>query len=371
MCHPARTVGRVLDPISGPLSMTSRTLAELAQLCGAVVDGDPALTVEGPAALADAGPREISFLANPRYVPQLATTKAGAVVVARDCASSRADLVLLRCDDPNRAFTAVIEAFAPRDPAPAPGVHPSAVVAPDAHVDPSASVGPNCTIASGARVGARSLLVAGVSIGREAQVGEDCVLHPAVVLYARVRVGDRVLMHAGTVLGADGFGFEPTRTGWTKIPQCGTVIIEDDVEIGANVTIDRARFGATRIGRGVKIDNLVQVGHNVVIGDGALVIAQVGIGGSTRIGKRVILAGQTGVTGHTTIGDGARIGARSGVESDVPAGADYFGSPARPRVEALRAWSLATRLPEMRERIKDLERRLGLLDGRATEKETR
>jgi UDP-3-O-[3-hydroxymyristoyl] glucosamine N-acyltransferase len=350
--------------------MTSRTLAELAHLCGAVVDGDPALTIDGPAALADAGPREISFLANPRYSPQLATTKAGAVVVARDCASPRADIVLLRCDDPNRAFTAVIEAFAPRDPAPAPGVHPSAVVGPGARIDPSASIGPNCSIAGGASVGARSQLVAGVSLGRDAVVGEDCVLHPAVVLYPRVRVGSRVLIHAGAVLGSDGFGFEPTRTGWVKIPQCGTVVVEDDAEIGANVTIDRARFGVTRIGRGVKIDNLVQVGHNVVVEDGALLIAQVGIAGSTRVGKRAILAGQVGVAGHATIGDGARVGAQSGVAGDVPAGADYFGTPARPRADELRIWSLTGKLPGMIKRIRDLERRLQLLDGRAAEKET-
>jgi len=350
--------------------MTSRTLAELAQLCGAVVDGDAARTIDGPAALADAGPREISFLANPRYTPQLATTRAGAVVVARNCASQRADLVLLRCDDPNRAFTAVVEAFAPRDPAPAPGVHPSAFVETGARVDPTASIGPNCTIASGASVGARSQLVAGVSIGRDAVVGEDCVLHPAVVLYARVRVGSRVLIHAGTVLGSDGFGFEPTRTGWVKIPQCGTVLVEDDVEIGANVTVDRARFGVTRIGRGVKIDNLVQVGHNVDVGDGALLIAQVGIAGSTRVGKRAILAGQVGVAGHATIGDGARVGAQSGVSGEVPAGADYFGTPARPRADELRIWSLTGKLPDMSKRIKDLERRLAQLDGRASARET-
>jgi UDP-3-O-[3-hydroxymyristoyl] glucosamine N-acyltransferase len=174
-----------------------------------------------------------------------------------------------------------------------------------------------------------------------------------------------VIVHGGAVLGADGFGFEPTRAGWVKIPQCGTVVVEDDVEIGANVTIDRARFGVTRIGRGVKIDNLVQVAHNVDVGEGALLIAQVGIAGSTRVGRGAILAGQVGVAGHATIGDGARIGAQSGVSGEVPAGADYFGTPARPRSDELRIWTLSGKLPEMNKRIRELERRLAQLEGAA------
>jgi UDP-3-O-[3-hydroxymyristoyl] glucosamine N-acyltransferase len=188
-------------------------------------------------------------------------------------------------------------------------------------------------------------------------------VHPHVTLYARVRVGARCVIHSGAVLGADGYGFEPTREGWDKIPQCGTVVVEDDVEIGANVTIDRARFGATRIGRGAKLDNLVQIGHNVVIGEHALVIAQTGIAGSSRVGRRAILAGQVGVAGHVEIGDGARIAGQAGVFSDVPAGADYLGWPARPRGEALRVLALQNKLPELSDRVRELERKLSHLEG--------
>lgn len=341
--------------------MISRTLAELATLCGAVVDGDPSLRVEGPATLAEAGPHEITFLANPRYVPQLATTRAGAVVVTRDCAAPRAGLALLRCDDPSRAFTAVVRAFQPPASVPAAGVHPRALVDPSAIVDPSASIGPNCTVGPAARIGARTVLVANVFVGAHAAVGADGVLHPGVVVYERVTIGARALIHAGTVLGSDGFGFEPTATGWNKIPQVGTVEVGDDVEIGANCAIDRGRFGPTRIGNGVKLDNLVHVAHNVVVGDGSLLIAQVGIAGSARVGKRAILAGQVGIGGHAVIGDGARIGAQAGVLSEAAPGAELWGTPARPRAEALRSAALVARLPEMQARVRALEKRLDAL----------
>ncbi len=348
--------------------MTSRTLAELAAVCGAVVDGDPNVRIDGPATLADAGPREIAFLANPRYTPQLATTKAGAVVVARDCAAPRADLPLLRCEDPSRAFTTVVQAFLPPEVAPPAGVHPSAVVDPSAVIDPSASIGPNCTVGREARIGARTVLVGNVYLGAHASIGADGVLHPAVVVYGRVTIGARALIHAGTVIGSDGFGFEPTKTGWTKIPQVGSVVVGDDVEMGANCTVDRGRFGPTHIGHGVKMDNLVHVAHNVYVDDGALLIAQVGIAGSTRIGKRVILAGQVGIGGHANIGDGARVGGQSGVSGVVPAGEDYFGTPARPRREAMRSAAIVAKLPEMHTRIRDMAKRLAALEASAAQR---
>jgi UDP-3-O-[3-hydroxymyristoyl] glucosamine N-acyltransferase len=349
--------------------MPSRNLSQIADLCGAVVDGDPHRVVDGPAGLAEAGPREVSFLANPRYAQQLATTRAAAVLVGRDVARPREDLTLLRCDDPNRAFTAVIQAFAPPEERPAPGIHPSAVVHPEAVVDPSAAVGPLCTLARGARVGPGAVLVASVTLGEQAAVGAGTVLHPGVVLYARVSVGARCVVHAGSVLGSDGFGFEPTRDGWAKIPQCGTVVVEDDVEIGANCAVDRARFGATRIGRGAKLDNLVHVAHNVVVGEAALLIAQVGVAGSTRVGRRAILAGQVGVAGHLTIGDGARVGAQSGVGEDLPPGTEWFGSPARPKGDALRSHMLAGRLPELFSRLRGLERAVERLSAGAAGEE--
>ncbi|MBL8862029.1 MAG: UDP-3-O-(3-hydroxymyristoyl)glucosamine N-acyltransferase [Planctomycetes bacterium] len=342
--------------------MTTRTLAEIAAACGAVLDGDPGLGIDGPATLADAGPREISFLANPRYAPQLASTRAGAVILAQDHPRPRAELSVLRCADPNRAFTAVVQLFAPeREPAPR-GIHPSAVVDPRAEVDAEASIGPGCTVGAFARIGPRAVLVAGVHVGPHARVGEGTVLHPGVVLYDRVSIGARGLVHGGTVIGSDGFGFDPTATGWAKIPQVGTVEVGDDVEIGANCTIDRGRFGPTRIGHGVKMDNLVHVAHNVVVEEAALLIAQVGVAGSTRIGQRAILAGQVGVAGHALIGAGARIGAQSGVAGEVPPGADYFGSPARPRGEALRSWMIVAKLPELQQKVRDMARRLAALE---------
>jgi UDP-3-O-[3-hydroxymyristoyl] glucosamine N-acyltransferase len=347
--------------------MTTKTLAELAYLCGAELLGDGASIVEGPAGLAEAGPRQVSFLANLKYRGEFLATRAAAVLVPRGFDSPRRDLSLLFCADPSACFTRVVGAFVAPEPMPEPGIHSSAVVDASAEIGPGASIGPQCTVGPGARVGEEAILHPSVTLGRAAHIGAHTTLHPGVVCYPGIQIGERCLLHAGAVIGSDGYGFEPSQdpaTPWTKIPQCGTVVIEDDVEIGANVTIDRGRFGATRIGRFAKIDNLVHIAHNVVIGDGALIVAQVGIAGSTRIGARAILAGQAGINGHIEIGAGARIAAQAGVFGDVPPGADYLGWPARPRGEALRRYALVERLPEMQERVKELERRLKDLEGR-------
>jgi UDP-3-O-[3-hydroxymyristoyl] glucosamine N-acyltransferase len=351
----------------GPTKMTTKTLAELSHLCGAELRGDGAGVVEGPAALSEAGPREISFLADMRYRAHFLATRAGAVLVPRGFESPRQDLALLLCQDPNASFTRVVEAFAVPEPAPPAGVHPTAHVDPTAKIDSSASIGPLCCVAAQARIGPRTVLHAAVSIGRGVEIGAGTVLHPSVVCYPGIRIGARCIVHAGAVLGADGYGFEPSPDPseiWRKIPQCGTVLVEDDVEIGANATVDRGRFGATRIERGAKIDNLVHIAHNVVIGAGALIVAQVGIAGSTRVGPRAILAGQAGINGHIEIGAGARIAAQAGVFGDVPAGADYLGWPARPRGEAMRRYAHVERLPQTVERLKELERRVDELERR-------
>ena len=348
--------------------MRERTLAEIAALCGAELEGDGARSVRGAASLRDAGEHEVSFLAHQRYRVDLARTKAAGVLVERAEPRTRDDIAYLRCVDPNAAFTRVVQAFSAEDWRPA-GVHSSAVADPTAKVAPDAVLGANVFVGPECVVGARAVLHAGVVLGRAVRVGEGTVLHPRVVLYDRVEVGARCIVHAGAVLGSDGFGFEPTREGWRKVPQCGNVVIEDDVEIGANSTIDRGRFGATRIGRGVKIDNLVHVAHNVVVGDGALLIAQVGIAGSTRIGPRAILAGQAGINGHIEIGAGARVGAQSGVIDDVPAGAEVLGFPARARQQALRRLALVDRLPELFERVRALEREPGTAEARSRREE--
>jgi len=346
--------------------MKPRTLSELAVLAGADLSGDGSRSIVGPASLAEAGPDEISFLAEPRYAPQLETTRAAAVLVGPEVETARTDLALLRVKNPGRAFTQIILAYAPPEVLPEPGVHPSAVVDPDAELGADVRVGALCVIGAGALIAEGAVLHPRVSIGAEAHVGAGSVLHPGVVLYPRVSIGARCRVHAGTVIGSDGFGFDPTAEGWDKIPQCGSVVVEDDVEIGANVTIDCARFGVTRIGRAVKIDNLVHIGHNVQVMEAALLIAQTGIAGSTRIGKRAILAGQAGISGHLDIGDGARVGGGSAVFKDVPAGSDVFGVPAEPKTEALRNRARVRQLQGLRAEVKALTKRMAELEGDAS-----
>ncbi|MEO0651737.1 MAG: UDP-3-O-(3-hydroxymyristoyl)glucosamine N-acyltransferase [Planctomycetota bacterium] len=342
--------------------MESKTCEELAALCGATVEGDSAREVRGPARLQDAGPQEVAFLGHPKYVDLLEHTSAGAVLLARDQAVARTDLVLLRCDDPGRAFTRIVEAFADPDPELVPGVHPAATVDARAAVDPTAVVGPGCVVEAGARIEAGVVLRARVFVGRDAAVGAGSLVEPGVVLYARTRIGARCILHGGAVLGSDGFGFDPRPEGWVKVPQCGNVELGDDVEIGACTTIDRARFGSTRIGDGAKVDNLVHVAHNVQVGPGALLIAQTGIAGSAEIGAGAILAGQSGVGGHVKVGAGVRIGAKSGPFVDLLEPGDYFGVPARPHAEAMRAMGTPKRVERLKAKVADLERRLAALE---------
>jgi UDP-3-O-[3-hydroxymyristoyl] glucosamine N-acyltransferase len=242
-------------------------------------------------------------------------------------------------------------------------VHPTAVLGENVRLGTGVSVGAHCVVGAGSALDDGAVLHPGVFVGAGVRVGARSVLFSACVLYHRVVVGRDCVIHSGAVIGADGFGFDPTPEGWRKVPQCGTVVVEDDVEIGANTTIDRGRFGATRIGAGAKLDNLVHVAHNVVIGPGALLIAQVGIAGSSRIGARAILAGQVGVVGHVEVGPGARISAQSGVTKDLPGGKDYFGSPVLPQVEALRRLASMNKLPELARRVRELEERLARLEG--------
>ena len=339
--------------------MIQRTASELAELCQAVLEGDGARLLVGPAALGEARSDQVSFVRSARHAGELATTRAGAVIVPFDLSARRPDVALLRCKDPSRAFSRVVEAFRRPLPPPHPGVHPSAVVERGVRIGNGASVGPLCFVGADAELGERVVLHAGVKVGPGVKIGDESVLHFGVVLYHGVELGKRCLVHAGSVLGSDGFGFEPTHDGWEKVPQCGSVVVGNDVEIGANCAIDRGRFEATRIGNGVKLDNLVHLAHNVIVEDGALIIAQVGVAGSTRIGARAVLAGQAGVAGHLEIGPGARIAAQAGVGKDVPPGEDQFGSPAREKGEAFRLHALYGKLPELFQRVRALERLVG------------
>jgi UDP-3-O-[3-hydroxymyristoyl] glucosamine N-acyltransferase len=338
--------------------MTALTVAQLARLCGAALEGDPTVTVTGPAPIAEARPDQVTFVTNARFALDLEHTRAGAVVLPRELDTKRRDLVLLRTDEPSRAFSRVIEAFRPMDELPVTGIHASAVVDPSARIAASASIGPCATIGPEAEIGENASIGPGVVVGARCTIGVASALSAHVVLYPRTRIGQRCLVHAGTVIGADGFGFEPGPQGWEKIPQCGWVEIGDDVEIGANCTIDRGRFGATRLGAGVKLDNLVHVAHNVLLGEGALLVAQVGVAGSARIGRGVVLAGQVGVANHMNVGDGARVGGQSAVFNDLAGGREYFGSPAVDKAEALRALAVHRRLPEMAVRLRKLEQRV-------------
>jgi len=344
--------------------MPSRTLSELARLTGATLVGDGDRRIVGPAALDVAGPEEVSFYAHPRYEAALLATRAGAVFVRPGVRPPRPDVVLLQCDDPNAAFSAAIRLFAVPDPTPEPGLHPSAEVHPSAELGAAVSIGAGCVVGERARIGERAVLHPRVVVGAGAAIGAGCVLHPGTVLYPGVSLGRACIVHAGAVIGSDGFGFDPAADGWVKIPQCGSVVIEDEVEIGANCTIDRGRFGATRIGRGAKLDNLVHVAHNCDIGAGVLLCAQVGIAGSATVGDGSVLAGQAGVNGHIRIGAKARVGGGAGVFGDIPDGAEYVGFPARPRVEGLQAMAAGLRLPRLMERVRELEQRLRELENR-------
>ena len=342
--------------------MTTKTLAELAVICGATLDGDGDRVVTGPASLENAGPTEVSFLANPRYAKLVEETAAAAVIVGSDYETSNADLDLLRCEDPNSAFTQVIKVFAAAESEVEVGIHDSAVVDPTAEVHADVCIGPLAYVGPGTQIGQGAVLHPSVTVERGAIVGAETVLQAGVHLLPGVTVGARCILGAGTVLGSEGFGFDPSGAGWSKVPQCGTVVVEDDVEMGANVTIDCARFGATRIGRGAKLDNLVHVGHNCIVEANAMLIAQVGVSGSCRIEEGAILAGKVGVTGHNTIGAGARVGGGSIVWSDVEPGAEYVGFPARPKAEFLRTMALSHRLPALLDRIEALEARTQALD---------
>ncbi|MBI1847283.1 MAG: UDP-3-O-(3-hydroxymyristoyl)glucosamine N-acyltransferase [Candidatus Rokubacteria bacterium] len=335
------------------------TLGQLAEALQATLDGDPTVVVTGVAPLEAAGPEHVSFLTDPRYRAAAQASRAAAILVSHDVE----DLgrVTLRCKAPRESLIDLLTLFHPPAMVP-PGIDPRAVVAAEARVHPTASVGPFAVVGPGAVIGARARLHALVSVAPGAEIGADSVLYEHVVVRERVRVGRRVIVHPGAVIGADGFGFVADTGRPRKIPQVGGVLIEDDVEIGANTCIDRGTLGDTVIRAGVKLDNLVQIGHNVEVGENALMAAQVGISGSSRIGRGAVLGGQVGVGDHLTVGDGARVGAQSGVAQDVPPGEKQFGYPARPTIQALRIFHAEEQLPALLRRVRALERRVAELE---------
>jgi UDP-3-O-[3-hydroxymyristoyl] glucosamine N-acyltransferase len=344
-------------------------LAELAQRVGGEAVGDGAVRLEGVAALEDAGPAQISFFSNRKYRQAFEASKAGAVVVEPE-ESVPAGRTVLRVRNAYLAFAKITTLFHP-PPAALPEVAPSAVIHPAARVDPSAQVMPLATVGAGAEIGARTIVGPGVHVGDGARVGADCLVHPGVVIRERCVIGDRVILQSGVVIGSDGFGFafDPEGEGHGprhyKFPQVGIVVVEDDVEIGAGTCVDRAALGVTRIGRGTKIDNLVQIAHNVEVGPLSLLVAQMGIAGSTKLGMGVVVGGQAGIVGHLHIGDGVRIAGQSGVMHDVEPGETISGTPAVAHKDWLRSVALFDKLADMRRELTQLRKEVAQLRGAA------
>lgn len=313
--------------------------------------------IRGIAALTEAGPGDLSFLGNAKYKAQVPTSRASVILVPLDFEGEPvAGQQFLLVENPSAALALLCgrieQSLWPKPP---PGIHPSAVIAADAVIAASATIGPLCVVESGTIIGERAHLQAQVFVGRASRIGDDCWLMPGVTVTAECRLGARVRLQAGVVVGSDGFGYEFTRGRHEKVPQVGHVVIGDDVEIGANSTLDRARFSRTEIGEGTKIDNLVQIAHNVVVGRHCLICAQVGIAGSTTLGDYTVLGGQAGVAGHLKLGQGARVGGGAGVTTDVAAGAYVNGHPAIPYMLERRIAVLQQRLPDLFRRVDALE----------------
>lgn len=331
------------------------TAAEIAAHLGGEVVGDPATLLNSlaPADRAQAG--DLTFAENEEFLTRAAQSAASAVIVGQQ--ANVGGKVLIRVADARIAFAKALTLFFP-EPALPGGIHPTAVVAATAQIDPTAHVGPVCVVGERVRIGARAALHAGVVVGEDCRLGDGAVLFPNVTLYPRTELGNRVRVHAGTVIGSDGYGYVQDAGVHRKVPQIGNVVIGDDVEIGANVTIDRGALGPTVIGKGTKIDNLVQIAHNVQIGEHCLVVAQVGIAGSTKLGNYVVLAGQVGLAGHLNIGHQVTVAAQSGVMRDIPAGETWLGSPAQPDRLTKRQMIAVHQLPELIRRVRELERQL-------------
>lgn len=336
--------------------MSKIPLGELAGEIGARLEGDPDFLVRGIASLEQAGPEDLSFLANPRYEAAALASRAGALIVGRDFTADGRNV--LRCDNPYLAYARAVPLISSEPPI-EDGVHPSAIVDPSVLLPDRVAVGPLAVIGRGVELGPGVVIGSGSFLEEGVRIGADTRLFARVTVHRGTRMGQRCIVQSGTVLGSDGFGYATDESGWHhRVPQRGGLVIGDDVEIGANVTIDRGSTGDTIVGEGCKIDNLVHIAHNVRIGRNSMIVAQVGIAGSSIIGDHAVLAGQAGIAGHLQIGDRARIGAQAGVIGDVPADAEFSGYPARAHRDQMRAHALFARLPELFQRLKRLEDRL-------------
>ncbi len=339
-------------------------LQEIAQKLGCAYEGDPHLEIHGVASLAAAQAGELSFLSEARYLPLLEQTQASAVIVEESTTLPR-PIPCLRGRDPRYLFAQAIELFYQPYRAPA-GIHPTAVVDASAQLGEGVAIGPHVVVMAGVKIGDHTQIHANVTIYPQVQIGSHCQLFANCVIHERTEMGDDCLIHSGAVIGDDGFGHIPLADGsWRRMLQAGRVVLEDGVEVGSNTTIDRAAVGETRIGRGSKIDNLVQIGHGVHIGPDCVIIAQVGIAGGTQLGHHVILAGQSGLAGHLQIGDGVRVAAQTGVTSDIPAGQTVAGYPHQPVSEWRRSMAALRHLPDLQRTLRKLQARVAELEGRS------
>ncbi len=350
-------------------TQTHVTVRDLAGLVGGELRGDGTRTITGVASIEEAREDQITWVAQLRLSGAILKSKAGAVVAPRDIGQVPMPAIL--CDDPEVAMAVVLECFAPPLWRPAVGMHPTAVVARTARLGSDVAIGPYAVVGENAQIGDRTILHAHVVVGDGVAIGSDCLIWPQVVIRERCILGSRVIVHPQVSIGADGYGYRFVEGQHRKIPQIGIVRIEDDVEIGAGTCIDRAKVGATIIGRGTKIDNLVQIAHNVRVGPGCLVVAQVGLGGSATLGSYVVLGGQVGVRDHASIGDATRVAGGSGVWRDVPAHVEVGGYPTRDGRLWIRQQMLLDRLPEMHAQIRELSKRVASLEAAANHQQDR
>lgn len=334
---------------------------EIATLIGGQILGDPTLTITGVASLANAGPGDIAFIESEPQVKGALASAAGCLIVSEPFTLE--GKTLIQVGQPKLAFAKVVQIFHPPS-RPAPGIHPSAIIGREVHLAEGVSIGPYAVIEAGVRIRSGSIVGAGVYIGADCVVGENCILHPNVTLYPHVSLGARVIVHAGTVLGSDGFGYVNVDGVYHKFPQIGRLIIEDDVEIGSNVSIDRGTLDATIIKQGAKIDNLTQIAHNVFIGEHCALAAQVGVAGSSRIEKRAVIGGQVGIADHVAIGEGAVVGAQAGIPTGkrIHPGQFVWGTPARPMREFKTQYGSLTRLPRLKAELEELKQRVAQLE---------
>lgn len=337
-----------------------KTLKEIARIVKGEIVGDPEVRICGVSGIKEAKKGDITFLANRRYMPLIDTTQASAIITSIDFGPVSKPII--RTADPSLAFAQVVAEMYPIRVRHPQGIHKTAIIARSAKIGRGVAIGPYVVIEDNAEIGDKTIIYAGCYIGHDVKIGRDCLFYANVSIRERVVIGNRVSIQSASSIGSEGFGYINIDGVYKLIPQVGTVLIEDDVEIGANVTVDRARFDKTIIGKGTKIDNLVQVGHNVVIGENSIIIAQAGISGSTHIGRGVTIAGQAGLVGHITIGDGAVCAAQAGVTKSVPANTIVSGYPAKPHHEAKKINACIQKLPQLIETLHDLKKRIEELE---------